>query len=129
MAAGGLMGLFSKFLRPGTAAEKPAKPDRDDVPDDDEIVLGGGTQGEPKDPLEKRGADKRRHPRVVQTTLGGAYGKPRYWVYGGRECYEDPSDESATLGIEEAKDRAAMPRPDLEGKVELPRYLKNRGDK
>ena len=123
------MGLFSKLFRPGNSAEKPAEPDRADAADDEEIVLGGAPKCEPKGPAEKRGAEKRRHPRVVQTTAGGAYGKPRYWVYGDRECYEDPSDDSATLSLEEAKEKAAMSRSDLEGKVELPRYLKRRGDK
>ena len=122
------MGFFSKLLKPGAAAEKPAEPDRADASDDGEFVLGGGIQGEPKDPAEKRGAEKRRHPRVVQTTVGGAYGAPRYWVYGGHECYEDPNDDSATLSLEDAKEKAALSRPDLEGKVELPRYLKRRGD-
>ena len=123
------MGLFSKPLRPRTAAEKPAEPDRADTSDDEALVLVGGPQDEPEGPAEKRGAEKRRHLRVVQTTAGGAYGTPRDWVYGDRECYEDPSDDSATLSLDEAKEKAALSRPDLEGKVELPRYLERRGDK
>lgn len=123
------MGLFSKFLKPGTAAEKQSESAKVDAPDDEEFVLGGATASGPKAPTEKRGAEKRRHPRVVQTTAGGGYGKPRFWVYGGGECYEDPNDDSATMSLEDAKQKAAMPRPDLEGKVELPRYLKKRGDK
>ncbi|MEO8101220.1 MAG: hypothetical protein ABI790_01770 [Betaproteobacteria bacterium] len=123
------MGLFSKLFRHGSAAEKPTGPDRVDAADDEELVLGGGTESVPTGPAEKRGAEKRRHPRVVQTTAGGAYGKPRYWVYGGGDCYEDPHDDSATLSLDEAREKAAMSRPDLDGKVELPRYLKERGDK
>ena len=123
------MGLFSKLLKPGHAAQKLAEPDRTDASDDEDFVLGGGTEDAPKGPAEKRGAEKRRQPRVVQTTAGGAYGVPRYWVYGDRECYEDPNDDSATLSLDEAKEKAALTRPDLEGKVELPRYLKKRGDK
>lgn len=126
------MGLFSKFLKPGTTTEKPATPDRADAPsagEEEEFVLGAGPASAPKGPTEKRGAEKRRHPRVVQTTAGGGYGKPRFWVYGGGECYEDPNDDSATMSLEDAKQKAAMPRPDLEGKVELPRYLKKRGDR
>ncbi len=122
------MGFFSKFLKPGTAAEKPDTPVQAEAPEEEEFVLGGGSVPEPKGPTEKRGAEKRRHPRVVQTTAGGGYGKPRFWVYGGGDCYEDPNDGSATLSLDDAKEKAAMPRPDLDGKVELPRYLKKRGD-
>ena len=123
------MGLFSKLLKPAPVAEKPADTHRADASDDEEFVLGSDTKIEPKGPAEKRGAEKRRHPRVVQTTAGGAYGVPRYWVYGDRECYEDPNDDSATLSLDEVNEKAALSRPDLEGKVELPRYLKKRSDK
>lgn len=128
------MGLFSKLLRPSAdpapaieaGRSMPPPVPRDAGDDDEEFCLGSGAAFTPQAPAEKRGAEKRRHPRVVQTTAGGAYGVPRYWVYGGRDCYEDPSDEASTMSLDEAREKAAMPRPDLEGKVELPRYLKAR---
>lgn len=123
------MGLFAKLFSSGAVADKSVAPSRDEAPDDDEIVLGASLKDEKKGPVEKRGADKRQHPRIVQTTAGGAYGHPRFWVFGGRGCYEDPQDESTTLTFDEANAKAAMPRPDLEGKVELPRYIKMRTEK
>lgn len=128
------MGLLSKLLRPGAdpapvieaARSAPSTALPEAIDEDDEFCLGSGAVMAPQVPAEKRGAEKRRHPRVVQTTAGGAYGVPRYWVFGGRECYEDPNDETSTMSLDEARDKAAMPRPDLEGKVELPRYLKSR---
>ena len=120
------MGLFSKFFNSGDDAAKPVSLSMDEGPDDDEIVLGAGTKDEKKGPVEKRGAEKRLHHRIVQTTAGGAFGDPKFWVFGGRGCYEDPKDESKTLSFDEAKEKAAMPRPDLEGKVELPRFIRMR---
>ena len=123
------MGLFSKLFNAGGVADKPVTLSREEAPDDDEIVLGAGAKDEKKGPAEKRGAEKRLHPRIVQTTAGGAFGSPRFWVFGGRGCYEDPKDESKTLSFDDAKEKAAMPRPDLEGKVELPRFIKIRTEK
>lgn len=123
------MGLFSKFFNSGGGAAKPAPRSMDETPDDDEIVLGAGIKDEKNGPLEKRGAEKRLHHRIVQTTAGGSFGDPKFWVFGGRGCYEDPKDESKTLSFDDAKEKAAMPRPDLEGKVELPRFIKMRTER
>ena len=123
------MGLFSKLFKSGEAADKSVTPSRDESQDEEEMVLGADTSYKELGAVEKKGAEKRRHPRIVQTTSGGAYGVPRVWVFGGRECYEDPKDESKTLSFDDAKENAAMPRPDLEGQVDLPRFVKNRTEK